>query len=84
MKEQNMSDEDKWAYRRHIENRRVEMAVVDTAIDKAKRQQAIEFAKKGLKKGIHIDDIIDITGLPIDEIILLSRGIELDKEEDND
>jgi PD-(D/E)XK nuclease family transposase len=80
---ENMSDEDKRAYRRHIENRRVEMAVVDTAIDKAKRQLSIDFARKSLKKGINIDDIIDMTGLPIDEIITLSRGGELDKEDDN-
>ena len=39
---ENMNDEDQIIYKRHIENRRIEMGVTETAIDKGKRQRSID------------------------------------------
>ncbi len=79
---ENMQREDQEAYKRHVENRRIEMGVMETAIDKAKRVQAIAFAKAGLKKGFDIKDLVEITKLLEEEIIALSRGEDIDKEDD--
>lgn len=78
---ENMSDIDKHAYNRHIENRRIEMSVTETAEDKGARKKAIEVAKNSLRKGFMIDDISEITQLTYDEVLILSKGGELDKEE---
>ncbi len=78
---ENMKVEDQIAYKRHIENRRIEMSVTETAIDKGKRQGFIEVAKNSLRKGLNIADIAEITELSYEEVLALSKGEEIDKEE---
>ena len=78
---ENMQPEDQAAYKRHVENRRIEKSVTETAEDRGKRKRSIEVAKKGLKKGFSIEDISEMTELSIDELIMLSEGKDLDKEE---
>lgn len=79
---ENMSYSDQLAYKRHIENQRIELSVTETAIDKGKRKAIIEIAKNGLKNGFSIEDIAKLTQLSHEEIVSLSKGEDIDKEED--
>lgn len=81
LKYENMPEVDKKAYQRHIENRRIELAVLETAIDKLKRETAIDIAKKALLANVDTTLIAEITALSIEEIMLLSAGKELDKDD---
>ncbi len=78
---ENMGRDEQISYNIHVKNKRIEMSVTETALDKGKRQAAIEFAKKSLKIGISITDLLQITSLSEDEILILSQGGELDKED---
>jgi PD-(D/E)XK nuclease family transposase len=82
LKYENMPDEQKKSYQRYIENQRIEMAVMDTAIDKGIRKKAIEVAKNALILGLKEEDIVTLTGLRLDEIAILAKGEILDKNED--
>lgn len=84
LKYENMQPDDQAAYRRYIENRRIEMGVMGTAIDKAKREIMIKVAKNALKKGLSIEDIIDLTDLLEEEVLKLANGEDIDKEEEDD
>ncbi len=79
---ENMRPEDQFAYKRHIENKRIEMGVMETAIDKGKRKKAVEVAKKLLLANATFDFIAEITALTKEEVLILSKGEEIDKEED--
>ncbi len=79
---ENMQREDQVAYNRHVENRRIEMGVTETAIDKGKRQRSIEVAKFLLSENTNINIIIGATQLTSDEIAKIASGEELDKEEE--
>lgn len=79
---ENMEWADQEAYKRHIENRRIEMGVMETAIDRAKRAQSIEVAKEALKEGASIEFVTKITKLPLIEIEKLANGEDIDNEED--
>ncbi len=78
-----MAQDDKQAYKRHIENRRIENAVIATAEDKARRTEKIEIAKNALLKGAEIDFVVNITGLMEQEVVLLSEGKDLDIDTDD-
>ncbi len=79
---ENMPLEDQSAYKRHIENKRIEMSVTETAEDRGIRKKSVEVAKKALEKGFNMMDIVELTNLSIEEVITLSQGEEIDKEED--
>ncbi len=79
---ENMQEADKYAYRRHIENRRIEMGVMETAEDKGKRKAAIAIAKESILEEIPIPTIAKITKLSIEEVITLYQGGELDRNDD--
>lgn len=79
---ENMSETDKAAYKRHIENRRIEMSVTETAIDKGKRQGFIEVAKALISAGTDKNLIAFATKLTIEEITKIEKGEEIDKEEE--
>lgn len=74
--------EDQLAYRRHIENKRIEMGVIETAEDRVVRKKSIEFALRALKKGLSMNDIAELTDLSEEEVFSLSRGEDIDKEEE--
>lgn len=78
---ENMQIEDQMAYKRHIENRRIEKSVIETAEDRIARKKSIEFALGALKKGLSIYDVVEITNLSEEEVLSLSRGEDIDKEE---
>ncbi|TAE43561.1 MAG: hypothetical protein EAY69_11780 [Cytophagales bacterium] len=67
-----MSNLDKQVYQRRVENRRIEMAVLETAkeesFEKGIKEGIKETAKNCKKLGFSIEDIIKATGLTIDEI----------------
>jgi predicted transposase/invertase (TIGR01784 family) len=72
-----MSSQDKAAYNRHIENRRVEMNVMDTAEEKGARKKAIQVAKTFLAAGIDMDLIAQGTQLTLEEIERLANGEDI-------
>ncbi|MDZ7879805.1 MAG: Rpn family recombination-promoting nuclease/putative transposase [Saprospiraceae bacterium] len=78
---ENMPEKEKYAYNRYVENRRIEMGVLDTAKDMGKREHGIEVAKKGLAKNFPLDVILDLSGLTSREIQLLSEGKDIDAED---
>jgi hypothetical protein len=78
---ENMERDEQISYNIHVKNKRIEMSVTETALDKGKRQAAIEITKKSLKIGISIADLLQITSLSEDEILILAQGGELDKED---
>lgn len=79
---ENMKPEDQAAYKRHIENRRIEKSVTSTAEDRGERKKAIKVAKEALKEGVNLQLIAKITQLPISEVERLAKGEEIEKEEE--
>jgi hypothetical protein len=78
-----MSIADRRAYQRHIENRRMEHSVLETAEEKGARRKTIEFATESLKEGFPIAAVAKITKLSLEEVTLLSQGKDLDADSDN-
>ena len=72
-----MSDKNKAAYKRHIENRRVEMSVTDTAEEKGKRLRSIEMAKDMLVANMDFALIAQFAKLTIDEIEKIAQGEDI-------
>lgn len=81
---ENMLPEDQAAYKRHIENQRIEMGVMETAIDKAQRKKAIEVAKVLLAARTNKELIVAATELTMQEILKMEQGEDIDKEDDED
>lgn len=79
---ENMNPEDQFAYKRHIENKRIEMSVTETAMDKGKRAKAIEVAKKLLQKNFDFTEIAEVSELTLEEVQAIARGEDIDKEDD--
>jgi hypothetical protein len=79
---ENMLPEDQAAYKRHIENQRIEMGVMETAIDKAQRKKAIEVAKVLLAAKTNKELIVAATELTMQEILKMEQGEDIDKEDD--
>jgi predicted transposase YdaD len=77
-----MSLEERRAYQRPIENRRIENSVIETAVDKSIRLRNIEIAKESLKEGLSITAVAKISKLDVDEVSLLAEGKELDTDTD--
>ncbi|TAH28215.1 MAG: hypothetical protein EAZ06_10810, partial [Cytophagales bacterium] len=71
-----MSNLDKQVYQRRVENRRIEMAVLETAKEEGFQEGFKEGFKKSIKEiaknckklGISTENIAKATGLTIDEI----------------
>jgi hypothetical protein len=79
---ENMSYEDQLAYKRHIENKRLEISVTETAIYKGERRTKIKVAQKGLELNLPLETIALMSELTLEEIQGISRGEDIDKEED--
>jgi predicted transposase/invertase (TIGR01784 family) len=79
---ENMNPEDQYAYKRHVENKRIEMGVTETAIDKGMRKRSIEVAQASLQVNIPHETIALISKLTLEEVQALARGEDIDKEED--
>lgn len=76
-----MLEQEKYAYNRYVENRRIEMGVLEIAEDKGDRKRQIKVAKKALAKGVPFDLIADLTDLRLSEVQLLSEGKDIDAED---
>ena len=79
---ENMGNEEKYAYNRYVENRRIEMGVLDTAKDKGKRENQIEVARIGLAKNLPFDLIVELSRLLPSEIQLLAEGKHIDTDDE--
>jgi predicted transposase/invertase (TIGR01784 family) len=73
-----MSGEEKSKYSRHIENRRIEKSVLETAEGLGIRKAHVQIAKKGLAKGLDWETISELTGLDLEDIERLSKGKKVD------
>lgn len=68
LKYEKMPDLDKQVYQRHIENRRIEMGVKETAETEGRKKEKVAIAKNLKSLGLPIETIAQATGLSIDEI----------------
>jgi predicted transposase/invertase (TIGR01784 family) len=72
LKEDNLPDDEISSYRRYLEDLRYQASMAKSmkidAIDRIKKDKAIEIAKKCLQKGLSIDEIAELTGLSMKEI----------------
>lgn len=84
LKYENMTTEDQISYRRHIENNRIEISVIETAEFKAARKRSIEGAISLLKAGINKDIIATSMQLTLEDIDQLEKGIDIDKDTDDE
>jgi predicted transposase/invertase (TIGR01784 family) len=81
---ENMPEDDKFAYKRFVENRRNAMSSLDTALEKGIRLGQIKTAKALLELHMDPNHISIATQLTFDEIERLAKGEDIDKEEDED
>ncbi|MEN9613158.1 MAG: hypothetical protein RLZZ628_3972 [Bacteroidota bacterium] len=72
-----MTSQDKVAYNRHIENRRVEMNVMDTLKVRVEREKAVQVAKTFLAAGIDPVLIAQGTQLTLEEVQKVARGEDI-------
>ena len=79
---ENMPQTEKYAYDRYVENRRIEMGVLETAEDKGDRKRQIKVAITCLEKGFPLDLIVEISGLSLSEVQLLAEGKDIDSDDD--
>ena len=79
---ENMPNEDKYAYNRYVENRRIEMGVLETAEDKGKRKNQIEVAKTCLADNLPFDLVVKYSKLSLHEVQLLAEGKDIDADDD--
>jgi predicted transposase/invertase (TIGR01784 family) len=84
LKYENMSKEDKFAYERHVYNKRIEVSVIETAEFKAARKRSFEVAIEALKLGLPLDIVSQLSKLDKSEIEQLSRGEDPDRNTDDD
>ena len=76
LKEESLSEEEKRAYRRFQENRRLERSVTETAlqegeekgIKKGTEQRNTEIVLRMHEKGFSVDEIADLTGLSVEKV----------------
>ena len=80
---ENMSPEDQLAYKRHVENKRLEMSVTETANYKGDRKRRIIVAQKGLELNLPLETIALMSELTTLEIQAIARGEDIDKEDED-
>ena len=76
LQEEALPEDEKMAYRRYKENRRIERSVMETAYQEGGRERAIEIARNGIAKGYDHQMIADMTGLAIKEIEVLDKEMK--------
>ena len=72
---------EKYPFDRQVENRRIRMAVLETAEEKGSRRTQIRVAKVCLKDGLSHDLIVELTDLWLSEVQLLAEGKDIDDED---
>jgi acetylglutamate kinase len=73
-----MSAEEKATYSRHIENRRIESSVLETAEGRGARKEKVVTAKKLLAEGVDWAFVSKITGLDLETIERIAKGRKID------
>jgi predicted transposase/invertase (TIGR01784 family) len=79
LKYENMSKEDQMSYKRHIENTRVELSVIETAEYKAERRKAIKGAIGLLKAGINKNIIATTMELSLGDVDMIEIQTTMNK-----
>ncbi len=79
---ENMNAEDQYAYKRHIENKRIEMGVTETAAYNASRKRNIEIAKDLLAEAMPIENVVKLSKLTLEEVQTIARNEDIDKEDE--
>ena len=79
---ENMPKEEKYAYDRYVENRRIEMGFLETAEDKGIRKTQIKVAIASLTEGLPHNLIVKISGLLLSEVQLLAEGKDIDADDE--
>ena len=79
---ENMPNEEKYAYDRYVENRRIEMGVLETAEDKGVRKTQIKVALTCLEEGFPYEMVVKLSGLLLSEVQLLAEGKDIDAEDE--
>jgi hypothetical protein len=75
-----LSEEERKEYQRYKESRWIEKDVLETAERKGAIKQKIVTAKNAIVKGYDDMTIADLTGLTIEQIIILRAGGEMEEE----
>ena len=73
-----MPEKEKYPFNRYVENRRIEMAVLETAEDKGKRKTQIQFALDCLAEELPFDTVVRLSRLLPTEVQLLAEGKDID------
>ena len=74
--------EDKYPFDRRVENRRIEMGVLETAEDKGIRKTQIKVALTCLNDSLPFDLVVKYSGLLLSEVQLLAEGNDIDVEDE--
>jgi phage terminase Nu1 subunit (DNA packaging protein) len=75
---------DRRAYQRHIENRRIENSVIETAEEKVRRVERVAFARELLLLNqMPIPMIAQVSKLSVEDVNSLAEGNDLDADSDD-
>ena len=77
-----MDNEEKYPYNRYVENRRIEMGVLDTAKDRGKREAYIQVALGCLEDNLPFDLVVKYSHLLPSEVRLLAERKDIDAEDE--
>jgi hypothetical protein len=72
-----MSPQDKVAYNRHIENRRVEMNVMDTLEIRTERKKAVRVAQNLLQLNLDYQTIAQVAELSVSDVEKIALGEDI-------
>ena len=72
-----MPEKEKYPFNRHIENRRVEMSVMDTLTIRVQREKAVQVAKNLLTMNLNFQDIAQVAELSVEEVERIAEGEDI-------
>lgn len=76
LREEALPEDERRAYRRYQENRRIERSVIETAYQDGEAKRAELMAQRAIAKGYPYQDIADMTGLSLTEIEALAKEMK--------
>ena len=76
LREESLPEDERRAYQRYQENRRIERSVIETAYEDGEAKRAELITQRAIAKGYAHQDIADMTGLPLVEIEALAAKPE--------
>ena len=67
----------KYPFNRYVENRRVEMSVMDTLTIRVQREKAVQVAKNLLTMNLNFQDIAQVAELSVEEVERIAEGEDI-------